>query len=106
MDASEVFAVLSSTGFSVAYEDFDDPSHYPQISYYQSESKYGYADNSNGKRVVRYTAELYTSRKDRDAESAIENALRAAGITWYKEGDQRNKELGWLRVDYEFDVIE
>lgn len=87
MTYAEIASMIAGTGLPNAYYAFpidpDNPAPDPPfITFYYSADADLLADNGNYVHVVVLTIELYTDNKDFDSESAIETALRGAGLAW------------------------
>ncbi|GEM04096.1 hypothetical protein HMI01_10840 [Halolactibacillus miurensis] len=75
MTLIELVTILKSAGYPVAYSHFDSPPALPYIAYIDDESTNFNADNIVYYSVKNPTIELYTNKKDLNAESALETAL-------------------------------
>ena len=104
MTLKEVSQLITSFGFSCRYSHFSQTPNPPYVVYYYPNSNDVYADSENyiDKRALHI--ELFTKQKDFTAESTIEAALKAAGLTWYKQTDFLSDEL-LFQTTYETEVI-
>ena len=104
MTLKEVSQLVASFGFSCRYSHFSKTPNPPYVVYYYPNSNDFYADSENfiDKRAL--FIELFTKTKDFDSEATIEAALKAAGLTWYKQTDFLNDEK-LFQTTYETEVI-
>lgn len=111
MKLAELYTLLKQTGYPVAYHHFvSDPKNPPPpppfiVYWVPNSSSYG-ADTS--KALIRNNTvhvELYTVKKDLDAEAKIENVLDGAGIQYEKTETWIDSQK-LFQVVYEFDLIE
>jgi len=81
---SELYALLKSTGYPVAYSHFPAESapEPPFITYREVESANFFADSQVHKKIIHVSVELYTDRKDLTAEAALEAVFDMNGITY------------------------
>lgn len=87
MTLDELATILKSTGYPVAYSRFIvDPSDNvpppPFITYQVDDSANFFADNRVYKKISNISIELYTDKKDLDAEAALESALDANHLVY------------------------
>lgn len=75
MTLVELVAMLRSTGYEVAYSHFNDPPALPYITYLVAFSSNFIADNQVYHKIDNVQIELYTDKKDLEAESKLEAAL-------------------------------
>ena len=80
MNLQELHLILEATGFPVAYSHFTETQNEPLpsppfITYLATYSSNLYADNQVYKQVQNAQIELYTKRKDLDAEAIVEETL-------------------------------
>jgi hypothetical protein len=85
MNLQELHDILSSTGFPVTYSHFVESENEPLpsptfICYLNTFSTNFHADNIVYKANVNVQIELYTSKKDLEAESRVEEVLNANEI--------------------------
>lgn len=105
MTQQELYTVLESTSYPVAYRSFVTSQQPPFIVYYFVASDDFYADGINYKRFSAWNIGLYTLHKNPSAEIAIETALSEAGIAWIKsEAWIESEDL--LQVLYEIEIME
>ncbi|OEH52968.1 hypothetical protein AQ616_18870 [Oceanobacillus sp. E9] len=77
MTLGELVQILRATGYPVAFSHFDDddmPS-VPFITYTTPEDDAFYADNKNYMKITNVNIELYTNKKDLEAERNLESLL-------------------------------
>lgn len=72
--------ILKTTGLPVAYLVFKTPQKPPYICYFVTNSNNKSADNVVWQKINHVQIELYTARKDREAEQKLEDALTSEGI--------------------------
>ena len=85
MKIEDLKTILEETGFPVAYSHFvESENHFlptpPFICYLITFSSNFLADNKTYKSIENVQIELYTDRKDLDAETKVENVLNANEI--------------------------
>jgi hypothetical protein len=83
----DVRAILEASGFPVAYHSFVESQNSPLpkppfIVYLVTNSPNFKADNKVLKRIDNIQIELYTDRKDLDAEAKVELALDEADLPY------------------------
>lgn len=88
MNLQELHLILEATGFPVAYSHFVETENEPLpsppfIAYLVTYSSNLYADNKVYKEVQNAQIELYTKRKDLEAEAIIEEALNENELPYY-----------------------
>jgi hypothetical protein len=88
MRLSELHTILEVTGFPVAYSHFIESENEPLpsppfIAYLVSYSSNLYADNKVYKQIQNAQIELYTKRKDLEAEAIIEELLNENELPFY-----------------------
>lgn len=76
----ELNEILKTTGYPVAYRFFKTQQKPPYICYLTAYSNNQSADNVVWQKINHIQIELYTARKDREAEQKLEDALTNAGI--------------------------
>lgn len=104
MTLTEIATMVNGIGLPNRYDHFTDSPAPPYIVFYVPAESDFMADDSNYTNRVQLHIELYTKGKDITNESAVEDALRANGITWYKQTDFLSDELIYQTV-YECEVI-
>lgn len=82
MTLSELYTLLKQTGFPVSYSHFDVPVTPPFICYLVDASPNFTADNKVYHKINDVRIELYTTKKDLTAESAIESLLDSNEIPY------------------------
>ena len=100
MDEATLFALLKSTGLSVAYHHFKTSPEPPYIVYLFSYSSNFGADNKVHKEIPNYQVELYTKTKDPVSEKLIEDLFDEHDIYWEKTETYIEGE-GLFQVLYE-----
>ena len=104
MTLEEVGAMISSTELPFRYSHFSETPEPPYIVYYYPSENDIFGDNSNYVNRRQLYVELYTKSKDETTESTVENALKSAGLTWYKQTDFLSDEM-LFQITYEMEVI-
>jgi hypothetical protein len=72
MTLAELFTILKTAGFPVAYHHFSTPPQPPYIVYLSAYSSNFVADNKVHHRIPNIQVELYTTKKDLAAEAKLE----------------------------------
>lgn len=75
MTLQELYSILKSTGFPVSYYHFKDSQKPPFICYFVSYSSNFDADNKVYQKIENAQIELYTDKKDLEAEKILEDLL-------------------------------
>ena len=88
MNLQELHNILEATGFPVAYSHFIETENEalpspPFIAYLITYSSNLYADNHVYKQVQNAQIELYTKRKDLEAEAIVEEVLNQNELPFY-----------------------
>lgn len=106
MTYTEIASMIESIGLPYAYYQFPEGTGQapPFICFFYSGTDDVYADDVNYQRIVTLNIELYTSEKDFEHEAAIEQALAANGLTYYKEENYIDSEKMY-QIAYETEVI-
>lgn len=99
----DVFKALESTGLPVAYLVFKTPQDPPYICYFVTHSNNQSADNVVWQKINHVQIELYTAKKDREAEQKLEEALTSAGIFFESAETYIDSEKIYQKV-YETEV--
>lgn len=96
MKQSEVFRLLKSTGIPTTYAEWPQGERavFPNIVFIHSGYGQFMADNFMYFTVNRWDIELYTARKDPEAEERLLHMLNENKIIWSKINETRiNEEL-------------
>ena len=105
MTLNELVSVLRETGYPVAYSHFDDdPPSIPFITYLEFDSDNFHADNKTYQQVKNINIELYTNKKDLEAEQTLENLLDANDIPYETSETYIESERLFQKI-YEIGVI-
>lgn len=98
MTLADLYTLLTSTGYSVAYEHFTEANvpAMPFICYAEVGSSNFAADSKVYLPVKRIEIQLFTKSKDTVAESAVETAL--ANLFWQKECEFSDDELCYRTI--------
>ena len=75
MTLVELKRLLDTTGYPVAYSHFNEPKATPFITYLVTYSSNFHADNKVHKKINNVDIELYTDKKDLQAEEKLESIL-------------------------------
>lgn len=102
----ELPAVLEKSGLPVTYRAWPEKQAppLPYICYLSEESDNFAADGTVYQKIISARVELYTRRKNLDAEEAVENALSAASLVWSKDETYISSEHCYL-ISYETEVF-
>ena len=107
MKLTELNQILQSAGYPVAYRAFPEndkdnpPPAMPYICYLETGTNNFSADGIVYKRISRIAVELYTSKKDLEAEEKVEKAL--SSFYWDKDEEYLDDEKCYF-VLYELEV--
>ena len=87
MTLSELVTILKATGYPVVYSHFNVSENNPMpeppyITYIFTYSSNMYADNKVYKKINNIQIELYTNKKDLQAEAKLEDLLDLNEITY------------------------
>lgn len=82
MTLAELNSLLRATGYPVAYSHFNDARPVPYITYLVTFSSNFIADNKVHKKIQNVDIELYTDKKDLNAEATLEAILDANNIPY------------------------
>ncbi|GGA56432.1 hypothetical protein GCM10007416_32030 [Kroppenstedtia guangzhouensis] len=84
MTLAELATILKSTGYPVSYSHFisNNVPPPPFITYQVDDSANFFADNRVYKKISNISIELYTDKKDLEAEAALESALDANHLVY------------------------
>jgi hypothetical protein len=87
MTLSELVTILKTTGYPVVYSHFNVSENNPMpeppyITYIFIYSSNMYADNKVYKKINNILIELYTNKKDLQAEAKLEDILDSNEITY------------------------
>lgn len=75
MKLEELYLILKSTGYPVAYSHFNEIKSPPYITYLSVDSSNFYADNKVYSKIDNIQIELYTKHKDLESERKLECLL-------------------------------
>lgn len=98
MELKELKTILESTGFPVAYMHFENDEHVsmPFITYCESYSSNFFADDSVCEKISSIQIDLWTKKKDQEAEARVETAL--ASFTWNSTDTEEEVEKCYRRT--------
>lgn len=82
MTLQELYTILKSTGFPVSYYHFKNPEKPPFICYFVSHSSNFDADDKVYQKIGNVQIELYTDKKDLEAEKILEDLLDENEISY------------------------
>lgn len=106
MTYKEIYAMLESMRLPCTYHHWE-PGHVPPLPYlvfwYDGRNDFA-ADNIPYLKVVSVTLELYSSRKDFQAEQQVERVLEANEIV-YDKYEEYIKSEKLLEQIYEFEIL-
>lgn len=103
MNQSELYALLKTTDYPVAYHQFEGRQTPPFIVYIFREITNFPADNRAYFKIFSYDIELYTLKKDLTAEGKIEGVLDEAGVYWEKSETYIESEKAY-QILYQINV--
>lgn len=105
MTLTEIYSLIQSAEFPTAYHHFEEGNspEPPFVVYLLPSSNNFGADNKVFKRIQDLWVELYTDKKDLNAEGKIENVLDNIGF-WQKTETWIETERLYL-TKYELEVI-
>lgn len=103
MTREEVFALLKSTGLKATYRQWAPakPPPLPYVVFFSIDSSDLIADNSNYHEVTRWCVELYSEKKDDDAEGSIKQLLKTSEIP-YSRNEIGTNTSGLFMVAFYF----
>ena len=104
MTLKDLVIILRSTGYPVAYSHFNDPPSFPYILYLDALSSNMLADNRVYQKGRIIQVELYTDKKDLQAEDTLEGVFEANDIPWEVTEVYLDSERMFQRI-YEIGVI-
>lgn len=98
MTLAELYTQLQSTGYSVAYQHFEESNvpSMPFICYAEIASNNFGADNKTYFPIKRAEIQLFTKKKDTEAEGKVETAL--TDLYWTKECEFHDDELCYRTI--------
>lgn len=96
-----IYQTLQSTGLPCAYSHFKTPQEPPYLVYIGSGQDVFEADNTHYWKENTYQVEYYFTTKNETNESAIEDALLAAGFLYDKSEDVFIEEEGVFVIYYQ-----
>ncbi|MBR0599047.1 hypothetical protein [Sinanaerobacter chloroacetimidivorans] len=107
MTQPEFYNLIQSAGYPVVYHSFkaseEDPTKPPYIIYLITGSNNIGADNKVKVKINKYRVELYTSKKDLEAEQSLENVFDNASIFYDKVEVYIDTE-SMLQIIYEVEI--
>lgn len=98
MTLADIYSILQATGFPVAYSHFDEMTPTPFITYLVSYSSNFMADNKVHTKIDNLQIELYTSKKDLESESKLENLLDENEIPYQTTETYINSENVFQKI--------
>lgn len=109
MNLEELKTILEATGFPVAYShfldgDIDPVPAPPFVVYLVTDSTNIFADNVVWKTIYTVQIELYTDKKDIDAEAKVEAVLTANEIAYQSSENYIQSEHLFQKI-YEVGLI-
>lgn len=105
MTLIELKTILDATGYPVAYSHFkESPPSIPFITYLEFDSNNFHADNRILQKVRNINIELYTEKKDLQAEMALESLLDANDLPYQTTETYIESEQLFQKI-YEIGVI-
>ena len=104
MTLEELNNILKGTGYPVAYSHFKQRQTLPFITYLVEGTNNFFADDKVLLKVEQINIELYTSKKDLEAENKLENLLDKNNICYEVFEDFIAEEKVFKRT-YEMEMI-
>ena len=106
MTIKEVKLMIKDMGFPYAYYQFteDTAKPCPFLAWFFTENNDMFADDSNYQAIKTLIVELCTDDKDYAAEKAVEEVLKAHGMTWSAEEEYIDPESMHMTI-YEMQVV-
>lgn len=106
MTEQEVYQMVKSIGFPVAYHHFEEGQSpdLPFLVYLYPESNNFSADGIVYQKITELDIELYTDKKDLNAEKKIETVLKKNGFFYNKTETYLDTEKMY-EVLYEMEVV-
>ena len=105
-DHTRLKALLSETGYDVAYDHFVSKPDLPFVLIQRTRTVNHYADNRVHAKVNHFRVILATERKDSTAERAVESVFNRNEIPWEIEDEVYVKDQRVHQVFYETEEIE
>lgn len=103
MEMHELYTLLGTTGYPVAYHHFKKPPSIPFITYLDTGTTNFMADDAVYEKVLNIDVELYTEVKDAAAEQKLEKIFKENGIAWDADEFWDESEKMYQRI-YEIGV--
>ncbi|WP_420768756.1 hypothetical protein ACNR9V_03250 [Parageobacillus thermoglucosidasius] len=104
MTQEELYQALKSIGYPVAYSSFSNPVTPPFIVYQFAYSNDMMADNINYVTIDDFQIELYTAKKDLDAEQKVQDKLKELGLPYRKFETYLDEEKVY-QILYEIQIL-
>lgn len=104
MTLPELVQILKATGYPVAYSHFSSTPSIPFITYVEIDSSNFHADNKSYKKIRNINVELYTNKKDLQAEETLEALLDANDLPYQTSEAYIESEQLFQRI-YQLGVI-
>jgi hypothetical protein len=104
MTQAELLQALKSIGYPVAYGSFSSPVTPPFIVYKFAYSNDMIADNINYVAIDDFQVELYTDKKDLNAEKLVQDKLKELGLPYRKFETYLDEEKVY-QILYEIQIL-
>lgn len=104
MILENLYSILKATGYPVAYSHFEEKTPLPFITYVVDSSNNFFADDKVYKKIESIRIELYTAKKDLEAERKIEELLNENEIPYECSETWINSEKVSQKI-YEVELI-
>lgn len=104
MTLENLYSILKATGYPVAYSHFEKETSLPFITYLVDGSNNFFADNEVYKKIENIRIELYTSKKDLEAEKKLEDLLNENELLYECSEQWIASEKVFQRI-YEVEMI-
>lgn len=104
MTQVELLNLLKATGYPVAYSHFNTEPAAPYLVYLFAYDTDLMADNRNYVEISNFQVELYTEKKDLDAEKKVQDALKGAELP-YRKNESWIESEKLYQIIYEIQLI-
>ena len=104
MTQAELYQVLKSIGYPVAYGSFTSPVTPPFITYQFAYSNDLIADNINYVAIDDFQVELYKTKKDITAEQKVQDKLKELSLPYRKFETYLDEEKVY-QILYEIQIL-
>lgn len=103
MTLEQLYQLLISSGIKFAYHHWDKPPPFPYGVYLLAYTRNLPADGAAYQKINHYQVELYSIKKEPEAEMMLENTFDASGIFYDKTEEYIESEKIY-QIIYEIEV--